>query len=642
VLLAANRFEWRATGAFFELANRFPASIAFIVQLLAALFGVVHVAVICKLLNYALRLRLAKASVSLDVLRTWVDLSIPRIDCRSHVSGEERENLTNIVDVGDLPLRFFFPVLFMVFLSLVPAALWAGSITPLVNRTTGTGMLLLPSYEDVSLIKEYPMEMGSAGPSFRNQKGFFTYCPGQQLIGPLLSSAAAASSVGMKNQVHPKMDNTQFSYRGRSYGVGAPVGLMDQLISSNYQAAGYVYEEEGYLANVSCIYNQTSAFALSGPVDEWIYAASGNLPDSTDGPEYSNFIGHTGKAIVAMGVAWSDRSPRNYIALTAGEAYAYLNSTQCEITFTPTLFNVSVDLSNLNITVLPTDTEIPDFNPQRNITRTVVRQFEILSNDLTNLYVSLLGEALTSSIAAFNMSRSSASRNPYTSEEATLAGLTNSITAMADDMLVAYASAQLMVGRMFTPQTAQVYLYALQFGQPAYIYAIFTLNLLIILAVGAEAVRTRGWCKLSRFNYLDPRDLIVAASRGGTALADAADELVDAGGGKKAHKHVWLLSEPDEGNGRLVVRMGADAEGHASIRPSDMGDGLDELRTPLTGGFADEALKSPFGPGWVGGEAQVQREKEAARKAWEERDREVERRRLRKKRRMWIFGASVR
>jgi len=610
-LLAADRFQWRASGLVFQVANRYPASVAFIVQLLAALFGVIHVAVICKLINYALRLRLTKASVSLDVLRTWVDMSIPRVD-------------------WDLPLRFFFPVLFCVLLSLVPAALWAGSITPLIDSTMSSGMLLIPSYEDVSMIKEYPMDIGKSGPSFRNQKGFFTYSVGQQLIGPLLGSAASASSVGTKKQVHPKMDNSQFSYRGRSYGVGAPVGLMDQMISSSNQVAGYNYQEEGYLTNVSCIYNRTSNFVLSGPVNEWIYAASGNLPDSVDRPEYSNYIGHDGKAIVAIGAAFSESSPRRYIALTAGEAYGFLNSTQCEFFFTPTLFNVTVDLSNLNITVKPIQT-IADFNPQRNITRTVVRQFELLSNDLTNLYVSQLGEALNSSIAAFNMTRSSASRNPFSEEEATLAGLSNSITAMADDMLVAYASAQLMVGRMFTPESARVYMYALQFGQPAYIYAIFTLNFLIIVAVVLEAWRTHGWRALGRFNYLDPRDLIIAASRGGAELANAADESVDADGkGKKIPKHVWLLSDPDEGNGRLVIRMRGDADGHARIGVEG-GVWEEALKTPRTPRFM-EIPKSPGMPGWVGDQKEgVEVEKERAMRVWEER---------KKRGRMGIFGST--
>ncbi|KAJ4295348.1 hypothetical protein N0V90_007359 [Kalmusia sp. IMI 367209] len=540
-LLAADRYQWRATGVVFRVANQFPASAAFTVQLLAAFFGVIHVAVVCKLINYALRLRLTKASVSLDVLRTWVDMSIPRVD-------------------WDLPLRFFFPVLFAVFLSLVPAALWAGSFTPLVSSTPIDIYVTVPSYGNVSLIREYPMEIGKAGPSFRSQRGLFTYSVGQQLIGPLLSSAAGASTNDSANLLHAKIDNTQYSYTGRSYGVGSVAGLGDGEIAQFPNAAGYMYQEEGYITNVTCIYNQTSNFTLSGPVNEWIYSAAGSLPDSVEGPEYSNYIGHNAKAIVAMGVAYSELSPRRYVAITAGESYAHLNNTQCELAFTPTLFNVTVDMSNFNITVRP-DRTVADFNPERNITRTVVRQFELLSNDLTNLYVSLLGEALNSSVAAYAMIPWSP---PLTPEDITLGGLTNSITAMADDMLVAYASAQLMVGREYAARPARVYVYALQFGQPAYIYAIFALNLFIICAVLVEAVRTRGWSRLTRFNYLDPRDLVIAASRGGTHLARAADHMV-AQEGQKMPKHVWLLSDPDEGNGRLVVRVAGDREGHAAI-----------------------------------------------------------------------------
>ncbi|KAH7396673.1 hypothetical protein DE146DRAFT_44742 [Phaeosphaeria sp. MPI-PUGE-AT-0046c] len=568
LLLFAQLQEWRVTGSCFMLANKYPGSVALIVQLLAAFFGLLHMAVVTKLINYALRLRIMKVSVSLDVLRTWVDLSTPRVD-------------------WDLPLRFFFPVLFMVFLSLVPAALWAGSITPSVARTMGSGMLLVPSYEDVSKIIEYPMMIGSAGPSLRTRKGFFTYSVGQQQSGQLMGSAASASSIGMGPHVHRKMDNTQFSYRGRSYGVGASVGLMDQGILSNNQIAGYWYQEEGYMTNVTCIYNSSSNFVLSGPMNEWIYAASGNLPDSEEGAEYSNYIGHDGSAIVAIGVAYSDRSPRKYLAIAAGEAYGFLNSTQCEFDFSPMLFNVTVDIGNLNITVRPT-APIPDFNPQRNITRTTVRQFELMSNDMTNLYVSLLGEAFNSSIAAYKMSRASASRDPFTEEEATLAGLTNSITAMADDMLVAYASAQLMVGRKFTQQPARTFVYALTFGQPGYIYAIFALNLFIILAVLMEATRTYGWSALGRFNYLDPRDLIIAASRGGIEIAQAADDVMEKQD-RRSLKHLWLLSDPDEGNGSLVVNMKGDDDGHMKIEVARAN--WSPEKAPLTPSQMDEAMK---------------------------------------------------
>ncbi|KAF2036699.1 hypothetical protein EK21DRAFT_95931 [Setomelanomma holmii] len=527
--------QWRVTGNAFILANRFPGSFALIVQTLAAFFGFLHVAVICKLINYALRLRPLKVSVSLDVLRTWVDSTTPRVD-------------------WNLPLRFFFPVLGLVFLSLVPTVLWAGYMSPLVSRTTGSGMLLVPSYEDVSMIMEYPIMIGFAGPSLRTQKGFFTYSVGQQQSGQLMRSAASASSTGKGPHVHRKLDNTQFSYSGRSYGVGAPAALTDRSISSNNQVAGYWHQETRYLTSVICMYNTSSNFVLSEPVND------------VEGAECSNYIGHDGKAIVAIGVACSDRSPGRYLAIATGEAYSFLNSTQYEFDFTPTLFNVTIDIGNQNITVRPTATS-RDFNPQRNITRIVVRQFELMSNDMTKIYVSLFGEAFNSSIVAYKMSRASSSRDPFTEEEATLAGLTNSTTAMADDMLVAYTSTQLMIGRMFTQQPARVYVYVLQFGQPGYIYAVFSLNLLIILAVMVEATRTYGWSGLGRFNYLDPRDLIIAASRDGAEIAEAGDQL---------------LSDPDEGNKSLVVNMKGDEEGHVRITVVRAGDGSGGVRTPRT------------------------------------------------------------
>lgn len=103
-LLLADIYHWRVTGLGFTLANSHPGTVGLLVQILAAFFGLLHVTVVCKLLNYALRLRLTKTSVSLDILCTWIDLSVARMD-------------------WDLPIRFLFPVVAVVFLSLVPSAL---------------------------------------------------------------------------------------------------------------------------------------------------------------------------------------------------------------------------------------------------------------------------------------------------------------------------------------------------------------------------------------------------------------------------------------------------------------------------------------------------------------------------------------
>lgn len=419
LLLVSVQFRCRTTGIALQLTTQYPASTTFLVQLLAAAIGMIHVVAICRIINHGLRLRLREASVSLDIIRTWVNMTVPRLE-------------------WDLPLRLFLPVLLAVFLSLLPAALWAGSFAPIIGATSVDMMITTPSYPNTSMIREYPMDVGKAGPSFRSSKGLFTYSVGQQLIASLLSTAAGASLNESMHLVHPKIDNTRFSYTGRSYGSGSSVGLTDYLIRNSLDAISYNYTERGYMANVTCIYNATSNFTLS-PVSGSANAADGTLPDSVDGGEKLDYIGLDPKAIVAMGVAYSELSSRRFVAIAAGEYYAHLNNTQCELDFNPWLFAVTVDLKKLNILVEPKASTI-DFDPKRNLTRTVARQFSLLSRDSTSLYDSMLGQALNASIAAYSITMGG-SWPPLTQEQQTLGGLTNSVTAMADDMLVAYGAA---------------------------------------------------------------------------------------------------------------------------------------------------------------------------------------------------------
>ncbi|KAF2803174.1 uncharacterized protein BDZ99DRAFT_468510 [Mytilinidion resinicola] len=444
---------------------------------------------------------------------------------------------------------------------VIPSALWAGAITPILTTDATVATLQLPSYSNVSLIKEYPSEIRQGGPTLRTTQGYFTYNVGTQLVGDILSSGASATTLDKSVRQHSKLDNTQFSYLGRSYGVGSSVGLGDENIRALELATGYTYQESGYLPEVSCTYNSSTEFIITKDVDQWMWIAGGYLPDSVEDVtvmqtvEYNNYVGHYSDAIVAIGVSHSPLSERRYLAIASGKDYAFLNTTQCSFEFTPTLFNISVNLPNRTIAVTPGQ-RIPDFNPERNLTRTVVRQFSLLSNDLTNLYVSLLGDSLNSSIAAYNMSMS-ASNATNTEADATLAGLTNSITAMTDDMLSAYAAAQLMVGQFSESRTAKVNRNALRFGQPAYVYAVFTVNFVVLLAVAAESARTRAWMSLGSFDFLDPRALIVAASRGGgMGVADAVDGM---GAGivpkKEKAKKMWLFSDRDEGIGDVSVRL---------------------------------------------------------------------------------------
>lgn len=97
---------------------------------------------------------------------------------------------------------------------------------------------------------------------------------------------------------------------------------------------------------------------------------------------------------------------------------------------------------------------------------------------------------------------------------------------MLDDILVNYASAQIMVANETKTTSASVTMKALQIGEGEYIIAIAILNAVLFLVVIEEAIRTRGWKTLTDFNYMSPRNLILGSSRGGSELANMVDTKI--------------------------------------------------------------------------------------------------------------------
>lgn len=58
---------------------------------------------------------------------------------------------------------------------------------------------------------------------------------------------------------HSKLDNPNWEYIGRSFGVGSSVGQSDDHIADD-RVLNYNYTESGYSANVTCIKNSISDF----------------------------------------------------------------------------------------------------------------------------------------------------------------------------------------------------------------------------------------------------------------------------------------------------------------------------------------------------------------------------------------------
>lgn len=494
--------KWAVSGATYSLLQKDCASVQIAVQIVSGILGYFQLSVVSCLINYGTRLRFNRTPQTLDTILAWSNLTARNIS-------------------WNLRARCLAPIAVFVMFSQIPSALWAGAVTPVSAATKRPADISVPQFMDMSNIREWPSEIGRSGPVVRNTLGTFTYSPGIKLLGSLLASAASATPVDGRSRQHAKLDNTRFTYNGRLYGAGASVGLTDAFVSNDALATGYSFQESALRADVDCIYNHSSAFVIEAESDVNIYPVSGYLPNSGDLDEYSECYAHPGGGvIVAIGATRNLDSPQRILAIAAGQSYIALNPTQCTVNFVPKLFDVFVDLVDRSINV----TEVSDgtdFVGSQNLTWVTLRQFELIANDQTSLYVSLLGDSFNTSIADYNSSIavSNASLTP-TEASASLAGLANSVTAMLDDILVVYASAQLMFvnDTMLTPATTHVH--AFVFGSNVYIYIIFTINTLIVLLLIEETLRTRGWKDLSYFDYMDPRILIISSSMGGKAVAD--------------------------------------------------------------------------------------------------------------------------
>ncbi|KAJ9272608.1 hypothetical protein DTO212C5_1335 [Paecilomyces variotii] len=515
LLIISDIRNWHMPGYLCTLVDRYRTSVQTVVQVISAMLAAIEIFVLCRLINLATRIWFTKAPISLDMLGFWSALSTPTYN-------------------WNLPVWMVIITILFSNVSAVFSALWTGALTPVDTTSVQNATTLVPGWSNLSYIREYPSEIDQTGLTIRDTKGYFTYSVGVGMLTSLLSSANSASPVDGGIRDHGKLDNTRYNYHGRSYGAGASVGLLDASVLDIPRATNYSYDEVGLDASVTCIYNDSSQFVIDSDLPETnLYAAEGPLPDSkSSSGEYSVYVGRGSSSIVAIGVAAVPTAftAMRYMAIAAGKYYAFLNATQCAVTFTPARFNVSIDIEGRNITVskVPTASPPPSIDPHHNMTHVVMRQLELISNDLTGYYRSILGDTLNASISDYRTSIVNAEGNTtqtLSETQVVLKGLENAVTSLVDDILVAYASAQLMVGGFKVSVPARVYVSAVRIGSRGYIIASAIITGIIAMLVIAEASRMRGWRALPEFDYLDNRMLVVSASRGGKGIANYAEKV---------------------------------------------------------------------------------------------------------------------
>ncbi|KAH8645761.1 hypothetical protein BX600DRAFT_534191 [Xylariales sp. PMI_506] len=493
------------------------SAVSIVVQILSHIFGFMAVRAICTALNLSARLRLATRSLSLETLKLVHAISGATLDL----------SLTG----GNLVLLLAF-----VASSMIPAALWAGAITPISTPVVISYPISVPDYSNTSgtFVFNDPFSTPSNYTKI-SSLGTFTFSPAKQYSGFIIDNARNAinPSTGQVNS-HGKLDRTGYVYTTRSFGVGTSVGMLD---SFGIPATNYEYREAGFKVTTDCIYNDSALLFFeeltfrSEGFDFLVYNAVGQEPN---GVSIENAVGAgLNSTVFSVSAGVNTTTDTTFVTMAAwsGNAsesdYAALHHIQCQILYDPCELHVAVNVSDKTIQVTAPANEsgavtIPN---EKQWEYTSAGMFSLISwTQVTTYLTSIMGDAFIGNIEAVSLAQLNASTNATN-----LYGVSSALESMFDSILETVSAAQMMVSNSTGYTTAQVYTTGFVFGTPVFTYAVAAVNALVTLVVLAEALRSRVWRGVPAFDYMDIKDVVLGASAPGNGISARAAELAGSG-----------------------------------------------------------------------------------------------------------------
>ena len=215
----------------------------------------------------------------------------------------------------------------------------------------------------------------------------------------------------------------------------------------------------------------------------------------------------TSREIVSLGSHNSSAVSRYFIAFAAGLNYHELDKIQCELLFKPTEFQVHAFRANSTIIVTSDNEDVPDPEPRGLFRSSVLDGLNSVSMVTTSLYTSMLGEALVRNIKNIQAKLSLGGFvNPDSkdvSDATRLAAISDSVTAIADDLLMTLAAAALTYPQASDSTLAIVEHTVVVIGSTIYINAIIAINVILLVMVAVATIWTQFWAQLPIFDYTD-------------------------------------------------------------------------------------------------------------------------------------------
>lgn len=223
------------------------------------------------------------------------------------------------------------------------------------------------------------------------------------------------------------------------------------------------------------------------------------------------------------------------IASTAPEdprGFNALNNIQCNFTYVPDLFAVSVDRSLKPISSVPKNISGA---PQLSYKQTLIYNLNQW------MYVFTVSDNCVdgSQLARALVANSDRLRNSTTlsKDEVTLRATEDLLESLFDNInvlwittrMVSHASDPIINGRRegIKAVPATVKIPSVIFGEHNFIVAIAVLNTIIVLAYLFELARTRVWAGLPPVDLANTSDMVISAAKGGIVFSEK-DESADA------------------------------------------------------------------------------------------------------------------
>ena len=551
-------------------------------QIIAGAIGALQAsAVFTILFNFPTRTRLAHPTngVKFDTLGLLSALSVPRMDWY-------------------LPKKHWLPVFLAIGFGHGPAALWASAITPLPTTHSATcGSIKVPSFPEAS---EDVWGQFGQNQNFnisncmveriRQTPSFVTNCPIPYHQNALINTAREATAPDGTSRNHSKLDNPTWVYQGRSYGAGSSVGLMSPSeIPADLQLSHYTFEEIGYNASVQCNHIISTNLTIKYKINQsslGVFRLEGNLPNMTkpahdpiiawcnESPN-EEFCEDPEEATMFAWYATSNDKKESTVGIRATSWYKDdFNNIQCSLKFVPTVFTITVNVVDQSILVRAVDTPTPDPDPTGLLVNNTVLSLEFLSKMSPSLYVSVLGEAFS-----YNLNTTQAFSS-MARPEAALRAIEASFEAILDDILGVYGSGQITIHNETTTKSIQGTFQSYRIGKPLVHAFTLVLNMLIILSIFFEALRTSFWRDLPKYDMMDLGATVTAASFGGKGVSRKIQQ--------KRNK-TWTADPGDRKLGEIEVCLRQDNSKEPKII---LTDGL--LRDELGG--EDMEMDGPTAP----------------------------------------------